>query len=232
MPDRRSTLVAAGVVLMLAVIGGLYWIGERADQERLREEQSKVAALEAAQDAENAEAQARAEAAAGRRALRVQCNTGITSACDQLAALPVPAEVTPDAEVDNTEVQDPEVQEGEVQDPERQDGERNDPDPDDPETQDPEGDDAETQDDEVQDGETDDPEVQDPEIQDEETQDPEVDDPDPNSALTYRARDDCNPSEGETAIDYDLTVEVDANTVTYVLTCTTAPTPGPVAFLR
>lgn len=146
---------------------------------------------------------AQQQAGAAKDSLEALCAAGYRSACDAAASI---------GEVDEPERQDIEIQEPEVQEPELQD---------------PEFPDAERQDDEVQDGEEQEAEVQDPEVQDPEVQDPEVDDPDPNSALQYAFRDECNPPPGHVVTDTGGYVERGDGVVTFVQTCDTAPAGNP-----
>lgn len=225
MNNVHRRLVAIGIVVMLAVIGGLFYLSEKANDEALASERAARIEAEKKVAAQLEAEQAQTEAQASRRALRSQCEAGIRSACDQLRTLPTPSA----PETDDPETQDPEVQEPEVQEPERQDPERQDPETQDPESQDPEAQDGDPNDPETQDAEVDDPEIQDPEIDDSEQQDPEIDDPDPNSAIEFRAADNCAPAEGHVVSDVGLTVSRGDGVVTYTITCQTVAVPGPPA---
>lgn len=151
---------------------------------------------------------AQQQAGAAKDSLEALCEAGYQSACDASASI---------GSVDDPEQQEIEIQEPEVQEPEFQE----------PELPDAEQQDQERQDDELQDGEEQEAEVQDPEIQDNEVQDPEVDDPDPNSALQFAFRDDCNPGPGQVSTDVSGRVERGDGVVTFVITCDTAPAVNP-----
>lgn len=151
---------------------------------------------------------AQQQAGAAKDSLDALCEAGYQSACDQLGSLPD----VDDPEQQELEIQEPEVQEPEIQEPEFPDAERQD---------------DERQDDEVQDLEEQEAEIQDPEIQDDEVQDPEVDDPDPNSALQFAFRDDCNPPPGHVVTDTGGRIERGDGVVTFVVTCDTAPASNP-----
>jgi len=162
-------------------------------------------------------------------------------ACDE----PVvePGDVDTGVEIQEDEIQQDEVQEREDQEREqqdrevdqleRQDREFQNPEINELERQESETDDAEVQDDEVQDDEVQDEEIQESEdqeaeVQEDEIQNEEVDDPDPNSALDFQTRDDCNPVAGEFVTDASVSWERSPGVVTLVLSCTTAPVPAGV----
>ena len=183
----------------------------------VRESAARITQLEQARDDAERDSEAIRRATDEAGECDGEVTPGMRYLCDQLAQI----EDQPDPD-------DAEVQYSEIQEPEVQESERQNPESDDAETQDGETDDPETQDVEEQESEVQDPEVDDPDPDDPENQDPEVDDPDPNSALTFAIRDDCSPPAGEYVTDLGLSWERDGNTLTLVLTCTSAPA-GPTS---
>jgi hypothetical protein len=161
--------------------------------------------------------------------------------CGRPVAPPV-GDIVDEGEVQEGELQDLEVQERERQEAERQERERQEAERQDRERQDRERQDGERQEAEAQDGERQEAEEQEAEAQDEEeqeaeeqeaevqedeVQDAERDDPDPNSALDFQVRDECEPAPGEAVTDVDLAWERSPGTVTLVLTCSAAAPPPP-----